>query len=63
MGRRRMGTQHTGARVEQLHHIEMETIPPIHLMETLRQRIDIRVDFFFKAILAGLINLHNQEHV
>ena len=32
-----MGTRHTGARVKQLHYIEMESIFPIYLMETIRQ--------------------------
>lgn len=38
-----METRRTGARVEQLHHIEMETIPLILLMEIIRQRIEIPV--------------------
>ena len=38
-----MGTRRTGARVEQIHRVEMDTIPQIHLMETLCQRIDISV--------------------
>ena len=38
-----MGTRRTGARVEQLHRVEMVTIPQIYLIETLCQHIDIPV--------------------
>jgi hypothetical protein len=38
-----MGTRRTGAKVEQLHRIEMDAIPQIHHIETLCQYIDIPV--------------------
>jgi len=34
-----MGTRCTGARVEQFHRVEMDTIPQIHLAKTLHQCI------------------------
>ena len=33
----------TGARVEQLHRVEIDTISQMHLVEALRQCVDISV--------------------